>query len=682
MAVINRLRYPLGTSNCFICKLFKFVEDKSTIKYGFLACGAYLCAMHYVSVEGLTKSYGITPLFKGISFNINEGDRIALIARNGVGKSTLLNILSGKEHPDEGTCKIHKDVHLVMFEQEPQFIETATVTQNLFNQHHPTMKAISNYEMAMESEDEDLITNSIMEMEENNAWDFESKVKTILTQLNIHHLEQPVSKLSGGQRKRVSLAKTLIQIGFEPKHVLLLMDEPTNHLDLNMIEWLENYLEQEKVTLLLVSHDRYFLEAVTDEIWEMEREKLYSYKGDYENYLEKKAARIESELASIDKAKNTFRKELEWMRKQPKARTTKSKSRQDNFYEVEARAKQKIDDTNLQLDMKMTRLGGKIIEAKKVYKSYGDLVVLKGFDYTFSKGERIGVVGKNGVGKSTFLQILQGITQPDSGKINVGDTIVFGHFSQEGLVYKKDMRVIEYLKTFAEQFPLASGGSLSAAQFLELFLFTPDKQYTYLSALSGGEKKRLQLLTILFKNPNFLILDEPTNDLDLPTLAVLEQFLLDYAGCVLLVSHDRYFMDKLVDHLFIFEGDGVIRDYPGNYTQFRILEKSKQSYASVSSDISSSKEHVVVPVEQPIKPIAASLEKKVAEKMTYKEKLEFETLNKEMPLLEEKKIAFTAQLNSTNLNYEEIISISEKLTEVNAALELAEIRWLELSEKQ
>jgi ATP-binding cassette subfamily F protein uup len=638
--------------------------------------------MHYVSVEGLTKSYGITPLFKGISFNINEGDRIALIARNGVGKSTLLNILSGKEHPDEGTCKIHKDVHMVMFEQEPQFIETATVTQNLFNQHHPTMKAISNYEMAMESEDEDQITNSIMEMEENNAWDFESKVKTILTQLNIHHLEQPVSKLSGGQRKRVSLAKTLIQIGFEPKHVLLLMDEPTNHLDLNMIEWLENYLEQEKVTLLLVSHDRYFLEAVTDEIWEMEREKLYSYKGDYENYLEKKAARIESELASIDKAKNTFRKELEWMRKQPKARTTKSKSRQDNFYEVEARAKQKIDDTNLQLDMKMTRLGGKIIEAKKVYKSYGDLVVLKGFDYTFSKGERIGVVGKNGVGKSTFLQILQGITHPDSGKINVGDTIVFGHFSQEGLVYKKDMRVIEYLKTFAEQFPLASGGSLSAAQFLELFLFTPDKQYTYLSALSGGEKKRLQLLTILFKNPNFLILDEPTNDLDLPTLAVLEQFLLDYAGCVLLVSHDRYFMDKLVDHLFIFEGDGVIRDYPGNYTQFRILEKSKQSYASVSSDISTAKEHLVVPVEQQIKPIAVTAEKKTVEKLTYKEKLEFETLNKEMPLLEEKKMAFTAQLNNTNLNYEEIISFSEKLSEVNAALELAEIRWLELSEKQ
>jgi ATP-binding cassette subfamily F protein uup len=643
--------------------------------------------MNYVSVENLTKSYGIMPLFKGINFNINEGDRIALVARNGIGKTTLLRILSGKEVPDSGTAKVHKDVHLVLFEQDPQFIETASVTQNLFNQAHPIMKAISNYEMAMETEDENLITDAIMEMEENNAWDFESKVKTILTQLNIHHLEQPVSKLSGGQRKRVSLAKTLIQIGFEPKHVLLLMDEPTNHLDLNMIEWLENYLEQEKVTLLLVSHDRYFLEAVTDEIWELEREKLYSYKGDYENYLEKKAARIESELASIDKAKNTFRKELEWMRKQPKARTTKSKSRQDNFYEVEARAKQKIEDTNLQLDMKMTRLGGKIIEAIKVYKSYGDLVVLKGFDYTFSKGERIGIVGKNGVGKSTFLQILQGLTMPDSGKINVGDTIVFGHFSQEGLTYKKDMRVIEYLKTFAEQFPLASGGMLSAAQFLELFLFTPDKQYTYLSALSGGEKKRLQLLTILFKNPNFLILDEPTNDLDLPTLAVLEQFLIDFAGCVLLVSHDRYFMDKLVDHLFIFEGDGVIRDYPGNYTQFRILEKSKQNYASLSSDITTQVEHEIkVPVAGSVtKEINAividNAPKKVAEKMSYKEKLELEQLNKSMPALESKKVTLTNELNNTTGDYTAITALSAQLASVTAELEASELRWLELSEK-
>ena len=638
--------------------------------------------MNYVSVEGLTKSYGITPLFKGINFNINEGDSIALIARNGVGKTTLLRILAGKEQPDAGTAKIHKDVHLVLFEQEPQFIETASITQNLFNQDHPMMKAISNYEMAMESEDENLITDAIMEMEERSAWDFESKVKTILTQLNINHLEQPVSKLSGGQRKRVSLAKTLIQIGFEPKHVLLLMDEPTNHLDLNMIEWLENYLLQEKVTLLLVSHDRYFLEAVTDQIWELERENLYSYKGDYENYLEKKAARIDSELASIDKAKNTFRKELEWMRKQPKARTTKSKSRQDNFYEVEAKAKQKIEETNLQLDMKMTRLGGKIIEAKKVYKSYGDLVVLKGFDYTFSKGERIGVVGKNGVGKSTFLQILQGITQPDSGKINVGETIVFGHFSQEGLVYKKDMRVIEFLKTFAENFPLASGGSLSAAQFLELFLFTPDKQYTYLSALSGGEKKRLQLLTILFKNPNFLILDEPTNDLDLPTLAVLEQFLIDFAGCVLLVSHDRYFMDKLVDHLFIFEGDGVIRDYPGNYTQFRILEKTKQNYAAVSSDISKAQDFSV-PIKEETPTVQAPTQavKKTAEKLSFKEKTELDNLNKNIPAMEEKKKELTEKLNDSSLAYDKIIALSESLGSLNSQLETAELRWLELNEK-
>ena len=651
-----------------------------SINLNILPSTTYLCAMNYVSVEGLTKSYGIYPLFKGISFNINEGDRIALIARNGVGKTTLLRILAGKEVPDAGTAKIHKDVHLVLFEQDPQFIETASITQNLFNQDHPVMKAISNYEMAMESEDENLITDAIIEMEERSAWDFESKVKTILTQLNIHHLEQPVSKLSGGQRKRVSLAKTLIQIGFEPKHVLLLMDEPTNHLDLNMIEWLENYLAQEKVTLLLVSHDRYFLESVTDEIWELERENLYSYKGDYENYLEKKAARIESELASIDKAKNTFRKELEWMRKQPKARTTKSKSRQDNFYEVEAKAKQKIEETNLQLDMKMTRLGGKIIEAKKVYKSYGETIVLKGFDYTFSKGERIGIVGKNGVGKSTFLQILQGITQPDSGKINVGDTIVFGHFSQEGLVYKKDMRVIEYLKTYAENFPLASGGSISAAQFLELFLFTPDKQYTYLSALSGGEKKRLQLLTILFKNPNFLILDEPTNDLDLPTLAVLEQFLIDFAGCVLLVSHDRYFMDKLVDHLFIFEGDGVIRDYPGNYTQFRILEKSKQSYASVSSDITT---HAIPVKEETVKVTneKKQVEKLVSEKMTYKEKLELDTLSKNIPELEKQKEVLLVQLNEPNLDYKFITSLSDDLSKINLALETAEIRWLELSEK-
>jgi ATP-binding cassette subfamily F protein uup len=429
--------------------------------------------MHYVSAEGLTKSYGINPLFRNISFHINEGDKIALIARNGVGKSTLLRILNGEETVDEGKIFIHKDVTVALFEQDPKFDETKTVLENIFHTNHPVLNVIREYELASESEDGEALTELFGKMDDLNAWEFEVKVKQILTKLNVHHLEQPVSDLSGGQRKRVALAKTLIDIGFDHKHTLLMMDEPTNHLDVEMIEWLENYLNQENVTLLLVTHDRYFLDAVSEEIWELERENMYVYRGDYENYVEKKAARIESELASIDKAKNEYRKELEWMRKQPKARTTKSKSRQDNFYEVEARAKQKIEDAQVQLQVKMSRLGGKVVEMKKVYKSYGDMPVLKAFDYTFTKGERVGIIGKNGVGKSTFMNMIQGLEPVSSGKINIGDTVVFGNFSQQGLVIKENMRVIEFVKTIAENFPLANGGSLSAAQFLELFLFSP-----------------------------------------------------------------------------------------------------------------------------------------------------------------------------------------------------------------
>ncbi len=574
--------------------------------------------MHYVSAEGLTKSYGINPLFNNISFHINEGDKIALIARNGVGKSTLLRILAGAETSDSGKLWINKDVTIALFEQDPVFDETKTVLENIFHLEHPMISAIRKYEAAIETNDGMLIADAIALVDDLGAWDFEAKVKQILGKLNVHHLQNPVNELSGGQRKRVALAKTLIDIGFEHKHTLLMMDEPTNHLDVEMIEWLEHYLNGENITLLLVTHDRYFLDAVSEEIWELEREDMYVYKGDYENYMEKKAARLESEQASIDKARNEYRKELEWMRKQPKARTTKSKSRQDNFYDVEARAKQKIEDAQVQLQMKMSRLGGKIIEMKKVYKSFGDLQILSGFDYTFSKGERIGVIGKNGVGKSTFLNILQQVEPADSGKINVGDTIVFGNFSQLGLVIKEDLRVIEYVKTFAESFPLAKGGSLSAAQFLELFLFPPDKQYTYLSALSGGEKKRLQLLTILFRNPNFLILDEPTNDLDLPTLAVLENFLSEYQGCVMIVSHDRYFMDRLVDHLFVFEGEGVVRDFPGNYTQYRIWLKEKE-------DAENNRQQPATPLTA----IAKSQEPAPAKKkMAFKEKREYELLEK------------------------------------------------------
>lgn len=632
--------------------------------------------MHYVTVENLTKSFGVNPLFDNISFHISEGDKIALVARNGVGKSTLLRILSGQETPDEGKVWISKDITVALFEQDPKFEEGKTILDNIFHTGHPVLKAIADYETSIEENDGDAMSLALEKMDELDAWNFESKVKEILERLNIHQLQQKVSSLSGGQRKRVALAQTLIDIGFEHQHTLLIMDEPTNHLDVEMIEWLEHYLNGEHVTLLMVTHDRYFLDAVCEEIWEMERSELYVYKGDYANYLEKKTARIESELSTIDKAKNTYRKELEWMRKQPKARTTKSKSRQDNFYEVEAVAKKRIEDSQLQLNMKMSRLGGKIAELKKVNKSYGDKTIMKGFDYTFAKGERIGIVGKNGVGKSTFLNIIQGLEQPDSGKVNIGETVVFGNFSQQGLVIKEDMRILEYVKTFAETFPLAGGGSLSAAQFLQLFLFPPDKQYTYLNSLSGGEKKRLQLLTILFRNPNFLILDEPTNDLDLPTLGVLENFLNEFSGCVLIVSHDRYFMDRLVDHLFVFEGDGFIRDFPGNYTLYREWMKVEEKRTTGN----------LREAPEPKKPESSnytavlSQPKTEKKKVSFKDKKEFETLDAELKHLNREKRTLEDKLSNNGIPFNEIQEVSIRIGEIATLLEDKEMRWLELSE--
>ncbi len=629
--------------------------------------------MHYVSVENLTKSYSIQPLFENISFHIEEGDKIALVARNGSGKSTLLKILSGKEFPDSGSAWINKDVDVALFEQEPVFEETKSILDNIFFHDHPVIKAIREFEALNEATDPALLNNAIVKMDELGAWDFDAKVKQILGKLNIHHLQQPVNSLSGGQRKRVALAKTLIDIGFEHKHVLLIMDEPTNHLDVEMVEWLENYLNKENVTLLMVTHDRYFLDSVCEEIWEMEGSNLYVHKGDYQNYLEKKAARIESDAASIDKAKNLYRKELEWMRKQPKARTTKSKSRQDNFYDIEKKARQRIEDQQVELQMKMNRLGGKIVELKKVYKQYGEKIILKGFDYTFKKGDRIGIVGKNGVGKSTFINILQGIEQPDSGKVNVGDTVVFGNYSQQGLAVKEDMRVIEYVKNIAENFPLASGGTLSAAQFLQLFLFDPDKQYTYISKLSGGEKRRLHLLSILFRNPNFLVLDEPTNDLDLPTLSVLENFLSEFQGCVVIVSHDRYFMDRLVDHLFVFEGDGVINDFPGNYSQYRESLKEKEGLQVTGYTLPEKKSPVQLPEKQ--QPVTSN-----KRKAGFKEKREFETLEKEITGLATEKEMITRKLSDSNTSFEELQRLSVRIGEVTSLLDEKELRWLELSE--
>jgi len=618
-----------------------------------------------VSAEGLGKSYGIKPLFENISFHISEGDKIALVARNGSGKSTLLKIIAGKDFAEEGKIWVNKDVDVAFFEQEPQLEENKTVLDNIFHVAHPVINVIKDYEAAVDNGNDVRITDLLSKMDELNAWDFDSKVKQILGKLNIHQLQQKVSTLSGGQKKRIALAKTLIDIGFEHKHMLLIMDEPTNHLDVDMVEWLEHYLNKENVTLLLVTHDRYFLDNVCNEVWEMENSKLYFHKGDYENFLEKKAQREESEAASVDKAKNVYRKELEWMRKQPKARTTKSKSRIDNFYEVEKKAKQQLQEQQLQLQSKMNRLGGKTVELKKVYKSFGDKVILKGFDYTFKKGERVGIVGKNGTGKSTLVNMIQGVEKADSGKINIGDTVVFGNYSQKGLEVKEDLRVIEYVKGIAENFPLANGASLSASQFLSLFLFPPEQQYTYISKLSGGEKRRLHLLTILFNNPNFLILDEPTNDLDLPTLSVLENFLLDFQGCLLIVSHDRYFMDRLVDHLFVFEGAGDIKDFPGNYSQFRELQREKEL---------PSEEKKLEPVKQPH---VYNVQKK---KLSYKEQREFEMLEKELADLEAEKKAISEKLSSTQTSFDELQQLSKRIVDISHLIDQKELRWLELSE--
>lgn len=635
--------------------------------------------MHYLSVENLTKTYADKPLFENISFNINEGDKIALVALNGTGKSSLLKIICGQDVQDAGKLWIHKDVNVVFLDQDPKMDGSKSVIDNIFQFEHPILNAIRHYETLVAQDEPDAIelADAMHVMDDLNAWHFESVVKQILGKLNILHLDQKVEKCSGGQKKRIALAKVLIDMDFEHRHTLLIMDEPTNHLDVDMIEWLEHYLGRENVTLLLVTHDRYFLDSVCNQILEIDNGNLYQTKGDYEQYLEQKAIRYEQEQASIDKARNRYKKELEWMRKQPKARTTKSKARQDAFYDWKARATAKKPQEMLELTMKMERMGGKVLELKKVYKAFGDKQILKGFDYTFKKGERIGIVGKNGVGKSTFVNMLLGKEAQDSGKINTGDTIVFGDFSQDGLKFAEDMRVIEYVKDIAEYFMLADGTKLSAAQFLQKFLFSPDKQYTYLSKLSGGEKKRLQLLSVLFRNPNFLVLDEPTNDLDLPTLGVLEEFLLNFPGCIIIISHDRYFMDKIVDHLFVFEGEGNVRDYPGNFTQYRLEEiftkRLKEEEAAAAAKAAKAPEEIVVvetkPKEEPKK------------KLNFNEKRELEQLDKDIPALEAERKQLETEMSSGTLEYTALQRIADRIELINHMLEEKEMRWLELSER-
>ena len=627
--------------------------------------------MNYASVENVSKSFGIRTLFKNITINIDEGDKIALVARNGSGKSTLMKILAGLDTPDSGTVWVHKDIKTVMLQQDNDFDGTKSIWDNVLRLENPVVQVVKEYELFLEegSDDHDKLAKLMGDLDELNAWTFESDLKQILGKLNLHHLNEPMATLSGGQKKRVALAQALIEAQLHEGKCLLILDEPTNHLDVGMIEWLEDYLSAQKLSLLLVTHDRYFLDAVCNEIVEIDEEKVFVYKGTYDYFLEQKSLRQEMEQSELEKDKNTYRKELEWMRRQPKARTTKSKSRQDAFAGVEDRVKKKNEVNEVSLQIKMTRLGGKILELKNVSKSFGDLCILNDFEYTFQRGERIGVVGKNGVGKSTFLKIALQLEQPDSGTIDHGGTVVFGNFGQDGLSYEEDVRAIEYVKTMGEYFPMADGSKIGASQFMEKFGFNAQQQYTPLSKLSGGEKRRLQLLSVLFRNPNFLVLDEPTNDLDLQTLRTLEEFLLEYPGCILIVSHDRYFMDRMVDHLFAFEGNGAVRDYPGNYTQYReallngLIQDEKAAH------------QIMVDKSQPKAPTKEKVQ------LSFNEKREFEALEKEIALLGEEKTTLESAMNA-GMGYDELQNAAERVQVLVDLLDEKELRWLELSEKQ
>ncbi|WP_374441434.1 ABC-F family ATP-binding cassette domain-containing protein [Epilithonimonas sp.] len=625
--------------------------------------------MNYVSAENLTKSFGVKVLFENISFNVNEGDKIAIVAKNGSGKSTLLKILMGKEIADSGTVVINKDIQVVLFDQEIEFDSALSIEKFMMTLNSPPIIALKQYHKSLISNDPDEMEKAIVEMEIQKAWDLENEMKQILSQLKINDLTLKMGTLSGGQIKRVALAKLLTETRAEHRHTLLIMDEPTNHLDVEMVEWLENYLSKAKITLLLVTHDRYFLDSVCDIIWEMEDKNLYVHNGSYATYLENKMIREDNLNATIDKANNLYRKELEWMRRQPKARTTKSKSRIDAFYETEKVAKTDTRKDALELDFEMKRLGNKILELKNISKSFGNNVLLKDFSYSFQRGEKVGIVGKNGAGKSTLLNIIQGFEPKDSGDIETGETIKFGYFSQKGLTYKEDERVIDFIREISENFPLANGKTISASQFLRLFLFDDQTQYSPISKLSGGEKRRLHLMYVLYQNPNFLIFDEPTNDLDLPTLTVLENFLQNFQGSLIIVSHDRYFMDRIVDHVLAFEGDGNIKDFFGNFSEYRESRKSEAGSQKSEDKLETQEKKLPSPNSQlPTK-----------KKLSFKEQRELETIEKEMPELEEKRKKILDELNNES-DYEKISKLSSELESLSGKLEAYEMRWLELQE--
>ena len=616
--------------------------------------------MNYLSVQDLGKSYGVQTLFKGLNFGVDQGQKVALVARNGTGKTTILRALAGMEPPDTGEIVYRKGIQVAFLKQESDFRDAKTVFEAIYESENPILLAIRAYEAALlNPDDTNIFQKAFDQMDRMEAWDYEVKVKTILSKLKLDDLQQEVSILSGGQRKRLSLAKILID---QPD--FLILDEPTNHLDLEMIEWLQEYLSKEQITLFIVTHDRYFLDAICNEILELEEGDLYRYKGNYTYYLEKKEERQAILQTNIDKAKNLYSKELEWMRRQPKARGTKSKARIESFYDVEKSAKKKIKNDKIQLEVQMTRLGSKILELHKVSKAYGDLKILDQFTYTFKKRDRVGIIGKNGVGKTTVLNMLTGTESIDSGKIVVGDTVEIGYYTQKGMKMDEGKRVIEIVRDIAEYIPLVGGRKMTAAQLLERFLFSKDAQWKHVSVLSGGEKKRLYLLTILMKNPNFLILDEPTNDLDLITLKVLEDFLDEFEGCMITVSHDRYFMDRLVDHLFIFEGDGQVRDFPGNYTDYR-------SHISQADKLKQTK-----PKDKVVKDKVT----KGKRKLTYNEKKEYDTIELVIDALEQEKTSIGSQFNDPDLNPEKMKELGKRIKEIDDEIAEKTDRWMQLAE--
>lgn len=623
-------------------------------------------AISYLQVDQLTKSFGDLILFSDLSFGIAEGQRIGLLAKNGTGKTTLLNILAGKESYDSGSVVFRRDLRVAYLEQDPQYPGDITVLDACFQSGTDVTDVIAEYEKAMEAEDHSNLDNILQRMDMLKAWDYEQRAKQILSQLKIRNFDQKISELSGGQLKRVALANVLIT---EPE--LIILDEPTNHLDLDMTEWLEEYLQRSRLSLLMVTHDRYFLDRVCSEIIEIDQKQLFQYKGNYSYYLEKRQERVSSQNSEIDRANNLLRKELEWMRKQPRARGTKAKSRIDAYYDLEKKAEKERDLGNVQLQMKGSYIGNKIFEAKHIYKSFGDLKILEDFNYVFARYEKMGIVGNNGTGKSTFIKMLMGEVLPDKGEFDVGETVNFGYYSQDGLQFDDQMKVLDVVQNIAEVIDLGNGNRLTASQFLQHFLFPPEKQHNFVYKLSGGEKRRLYLCTVLIKNPNFLVLDEPTNDLDIMTLNILEEYLQSFKGCVIVVSHDRYFMDKVVDHLLAFSGNAKIKDFPGNYTQYREWKEVQELIEKEAVQAEKVKEE---------KPKVEAPKREEKKKISYKDKREFEELDALIPQLESEKAQLENDLSSPDLSPEALLAKSNRISELIDEIEEKTLRWLELSE--